>query len=46
MRIEQWFSENNVEGVERTVSQVVEEIKEKSKLRERVYNEGDHILEI
>jgi len=46
MRIEQWFSENKVEGVERTVSQVVEEIKDKSKLRERVYNEGDHIFVI
>jgi len=43
-RVEDWFSKNKVEGVERTVSQVVEEVRDRASLREKAISEGDEIF--
>merc|ERR1712025_672719 len=34
-RVEKWFTDNKVEGVERTISQVVEEVRDRAFLREK-----------
>ena len=43
-RVERWFGENKVEGVERTVSQMVEEVRDRAYLREKAISEGDKIF--
>jgi len=45
-RVEKWFGENYVEGVERTVSQVVEEVRDRAYLRGKAISEGDQIFPI
>jgi len=43
-RVEKWFTDNKVEGVERTISQVVEEVRDRAFLREKAVSEGDKIF--
>ena len=43
-RVKKWFGENKVEGVERTVGQVVEEVRDRAFLREKAISEGDDIF--
>jgi len=43
-RVKRWFGENKVEGVERTVSQIVEEVRDRAYLREKAISEGDKIF--
>jgi len=43
-KVEKWFKENKVEGVERTISQVVEEIRVKANIRKKAISEGDKVF--